>query len=98
LINSSDIRDPWVVKSTDVEINEEKPLGKGAFSEVFLGVLNGLFYISLKYSPFKMQEMCHYFNLIKVSKFNFIRQKLQISAKYAKLFVFINSNMEINSR
>ena len=34
-------RDPWIVKSTDVEIDEEKSLGKGAFSEVFLGVLNG---------------------------------------------------------
>ena len=35
------IRDPWIVKSADVEINEERSLGKGAFSEVFLGVLSG---------------------------------------------------------
>ena len=35
------IRDPWIVKSTEVEINEERSLGKGAFSEVFLGVLSG---------------------------------------------------------
>ena len=34
-------RDLWSIKSTDVEINEERSLGKGAFSEVFLGVLSG---------------------------------------------------------
>ena len=34
-------RDPWIVKLTDIEINKDKQLGKGAFSEVFYGVLNG---------------------------------------------------------
>ncbi|PAV56110.1 hypothetical protein WR25_24070 isoform E [Diploscapter pachys] len=35
------IYDPWVIKVKDIEINEDRPLGKGAFSEVFEGTLNG---------------------------------------------------------
>ncbi|PAV76612.1 hypothetical protein WR25_04755 [Diploscapter pachys] len=33
--------DPWIIKVKDIEINEDRPLGKGAFSEVFEGTLNG---------------------------------------------------------
>ena len=34
-------RDAWMIKKSEVEIYEDLLLGKGAFSEVYVGVVSG---------------------------------------------------------